>query len=324
MVKVLYAGGLALVVVLGLGPLTIAYLRRLKFGQSVRSDGPQTHLRKSGIPTMGGLLIVAALMMATALVAPAGGRLPWALAATAGYFLVGLSDDLLIVVRRRPLGLKARTKLFWQLLFGLALAYAVAVTPGLGPDLAVPGRAGLLRLPVWAYTLFGGVVIMAGTANAVNLTDGLDGLAAGAVALAAVAYALLALGRGAVDLAVFAGAVAGACLGFIWFNAPPAQVFMGDTGSLALGGALGSLALLTKTELLLAVLGGLFVLETLSVIIQVVSFRLTGRRVFRMSPLHHHFELIGWPESKVVARFWLIALAFTLAGLLLAPGRAGF
>jgi phospho-N-acetylmuramoyl-pentapeptide-transferase len=324
MVEVLAAGGLALGLVLGLGPLTIACLKRLKFGQAVRSDGPETHLKKSGVPTMGGLLLVAALMVATALIAPPGGRLPWALGATAGYFLLGFLDDLLIVVRRRPLGLKARTKLLWQLLLGLTLAYAVAVTPGLGPNLALPGGAGLLRLPVWAYTLFGGVVIMVGTANAVNLTDGLDGLAAGAVALTAVAYALLSLGRETADLAVFAGAVAGACLGFIWFNAPPAQIFMGDAGSLALGGALGSLALLTKTELLLAVLGGLFVLETLSVIIQVASFRLTGRRVFRMSPLHHHFELLGWPESKVVARFWLIALVFTLAGLLLAAGRPGF
>ncbi|MGE5552443.1 MAG: phospho-N-acetylmuramoyl-pentapeptide-transferase [Betaproteobacteria bacterium] len=319
--RVLYAGGLALVIVLGLGPITIAYLRRLRFGQSVRSDGPQTHLKKAGIPTMGGLLIVAAFMAATALVVPESGHLPLALAVTAGYFFIGLVDDLLIVVRRRPLGLKARTKLFWQLLFGLALAYVVAVTPGLGPNLVIPGDAGTIRLPVWAYTLFAGVVVMAGGANAVNLTDGLDGLAAGTVTLAAVAYALIALGRGAVDLAIFAGAVAGACLGFIWFNAPPAQVFMGDTGSLALGAALGSLALLTKTELLFAVIGGLFVLETLSVIIQVISFRLTGRRLFRMSPLHHHFELVGWPESKVVARFWLMALLFTLAGLLLAPGK---
>ncbi|MDI6870245.1 MAG: phospho-N-acetylmuramoyl-pentapeptide-transferase [Bacillota bacterium] len=322
--RVLYAGLLALAIVLGLGPVTIAYLRRLKFGQAVRTDGPQSHLKKSGIPTMGGLLLVAAFMVATVLVAPPGGRLSLALAATAGYFFVGLTDDLLIVVRRRPLGLKARHKLFWQCLFGFGVAYAVAVSPELGPRLSVPGWSGTIDLPVWAYTLFSGLVIMAGTANAVNLTDGLDGLAAGAVTIAAVAYALIALGRGAVDLAVFAGAVAGACLGFIWFNAPPAQVFMGDTGSLALGGALGSLALLTKAELWLALIGGLFVLETLSVTIQVVFFRLTGRRVFRMAPLHHHFELLGWPESKVVARFWLIALVFALAGLMLAPGRAVF
>ncbi len=322
--KVLYAGVLAMAIVLGLGPVTIACLRRLRFGQEVRRDGPQTHLKKSGIPTMGGILIVAALTVAAALVAVRGDRLPLALAVTAGYFFVGLADDLIIVVRRRSLGLKARTKLFWQLLFGLALAYTVAVTPGLGPDLAVPGGATVIRLPVWGYTLFAGVVIMGGISNGVNLTDGLDGLAAGAVTIAAVAYALIALGQGAADLAVFAGGVAGACLGFIWFNAPPAQVFMGDAGSLALGGALGSLALLTKNELLLAVIGGLFVLETFSVMIQVASFRLTGRRVFKMAPLHHHFELLGWPEGRVVARFWLMALVFALAGLLLAPGRTVF
>jgi phospho-N-acetylmuramoyl-pentapeptide-transferase len=264
------------------------------------------------------------VVVASALVAPMGGQLPLALVVTMGYFLVGLTDDLIIVARHRSLGLKARSKLFWQLLFGLGLAYAVAVTPGLGPDVAIPGGLGVIHLPVWAYTLFGGVVIMAGAANAVNLTDGLDGLAAGAVTLAAVAFALLALRRGATDLAVFAGAVAGACLGFIWFNAPPAQIFMGDAGSLALGGALGALALLTKTELWLAVIGGLFVLETLSVMAQVVSFKLTGRRVLKMAPLHHHFELLGWPESKVVARFWLIALVFALLGLLLAPGNKVF
>lgn len=319
MYRAIYAAVGAMAFVLALGPTVITYLRRLKFGQEIRADGPQTHLKKSGIPTMGGILIVSAAVVATVLLAPKGGLLPLALTATLGYFLVGLADDLIIIVRRRSLGLKARSKLFWQLIFGLGLAYVVARTPGLGPDIALPLGLGVLHLPVWAYTLFAGVVLMAGSANAVNLTDGLDGLAAGAVALSAVAFALLALNRGAVDLAVFAGALAGACIGFIWFNAPPAQVFMGDVGSLALGGALGALALLTKTEIWLAVIGGLFVLETLSVMIQVVSFKLTGRRVFKMAPLHHHFELLGWPESKVVARFWLIALVFALLGLLLAP-----
>lgn len=307
--------------VMALGPVTIAFLRRLKFGQEIRKDGPETHLKKSGIPTMGGILIVFAFTVAAALLAPGGGSLPWALAATLGYFLVGIADDLLIIVRRRSLGLKARQKLFWQFIFGIGLAYAVAATPGLGPAVAIPGGQGTLKLPVWAYTVFGGVLMVAVT-NAVNLTDGLDGLAAGSVTIAAVAYGLIALGQGALDLAVFAGAVAGACLGFIWFNAPPAQVFMGDAGSLALGSALGSLALLTKQELLLVVIGGLFVLEALSDIIQVASFRLTGRRVFRMAPLHHHFELLGWAETKVVARFWLVALVCALAGLLLA-GRTG-
>jgi phospho-N-acetylmuramoyl-pentapeptide-transferase len=305
--------------VLTLGPITITFLRRLKFGQTVRAEGPQTHLKKTGIPTMGGILIIAAAVLAAAALAPREARLlPLALGAILGCFLVGLADDMLIIVRRRSLGLRARDKLFWQFLFGFLLAYAVAITPGLGPDLAVPGW-GVLALPVWLYVLFGGVYLAAWT-NAVNLTDGLDGLASGAVTLAAVAYGLIALGRGITDLAVLAFTVAGGCLGFIWFNAPPAQVFMGDSGSLALGAALGALAMLTKTELFLVVIGGLFVLETLSVVIQVISFKLTGRRVFKMSPLHHHFELLGWPESKVVARFWLIGLFFTLVGLLLVPG----
>ncbi|MGE5508268.1 MAG: phospho-N-acetylmuramoyl-pentapeptide-transferase [Chitinophagales bacterium] len=320
MLRAIIAGILAMAFVLALGPVTITFLRRVKFGQTVRTDGPQTHLKKSGIPTMGGILIVAGAVLTSAALAPPEGRLlPLALGAVLGYFLVGLADDLLIIIRRRSLGLRARAKLFWQFLFGFALAYAVAVAPGLGTQLTIPGWKGALTLPVWLYVLFGGVYMTAWT-NAVNLTDGLDGLAAGTVTLAAVAFGLIALGRAATDLAVLAFAVAGACLGFIWFNAPPAQVFMGDSGSLALGAALGALAMLTKAELLLVVVGGLFVLETLSVVIQVTSFKLTGRRVFKMSPLHHHFELLGWPESKVVARFWLIGLFFTLVGLLLAPG----
>lgn len=321
--RVFYAGILAMAMVLVLGPSTITCLRRLKFGQSVREDGPQTHLKKTGIPTMGGILIVAAFSSSAALLAPSGGQLPWALAATLGYFLIGVTDDLLIIVRRRSLGLKARHKLFWQCVVGFGLAYVVATTPGLGPTVAIPGGLGAIELPVWAYTVLAGLIVMVGAANAVNLTDGLDGLAAGAVAIAAVAYALIALALGAADLAAFSAAVAGACLGFIWFNAPPAQVFMGDAGSLALGAAVGSLALLTKQEVLLGVIGGLFVLETLSVMIQVVSFRLSGRRVFRMAPLHHHFELLGWPESKVVARFWLVSVAFALAGLLLVSRGGG-
>lgn len=319
------AGLLALGLVLMFGPATIRYLRHLKFGQSIRSDGPQAHLKKAGIPTMGGILIVVAVAVATAIVAPRRG-LPahglaaadWALLVTCGYFFVGFADDLIIVVKHRSLGLKAREKLFWQFLMAFVVAGVVGVTPGLGTRVALPGTNLAATLPLWAYVLFAGTE-MVGFSNAVNLTDGLDGLAAGTVTLTAVAYAFIAVIRGDLGLAAFAGAVAGACVGFVWFNAPPAQVFMGDTGSLALGAALGALALFTKTELLLVVLGGLFVVETLSVVIQVISFKLTGKRVFKMSPLHHHFELSGWPETKVVARFWLVGLLFTLAGLLLVP-----
>jgi phospho-N-acetylmuramoyl-pentapeptide-transferase len=267
---------------------------------------------------MGGLLIVASLTVASVAVARGRGLLPWALLVTAGHFAIGLIDDLIIVVRRRSLGLKARHKLLWQAVFGLVLATFAAYHPDLGTALLIPGTRVVLSLPVWLYIPFATVWVV-GFSNAVNLTDGLDGLAAGTVTLAGVAYAIIALASGQPELAVFAGAIVGACLGFVWFNAPPAQVFMGDTGSLALGAALAGLAILTKTELFLLIIGGIFVLETLSVMIQVTSFRLTGRRVFKMSPLHHHFELSGWAETKVVARFWLIALIFTLFGLLLVP-----
>lgn len=318
MLETIIAAVLALFIVLTIGPVTISSLRRLKFGQSVREEGPKEHLKKSGVPTMGGILIVLGMTVAAVLVTRGRGLLPWALFVTGGHFVVGLIDDLIIVVRRRSLGLKARHKLLWQAVFGLIIAALAAYHPDLGPALLVPGTRVVITLPPWLYIAFGTFWVV-GFSNAVNLTDGLDGLAAGTVTLVAVAYAIIALAAGQPELAVLAGAIAGACLGFVWFNAPPAQIFMGDTGSLALGAALAGLSILTKTELFLAVLGGIFVIETLSVMIQVVSFRLTGRRVFKMSPVHHHFELSGWPETKVVARFWLVGLLFALVGLLLVP-----
>ncbi|MGI6037239.1 MAG: phospho-N-acetylmuramoyl-pentapeptide-transferase [Limnochordia bacterium] len=316
----LYALGMAFAIALLLGPSTIAWLHRLKFGQSIRDDGPQTHLKKSGTPTMGGVLIIFAYFLATWFFSLSDQRLTYALLVAVGYGLIGLIDDFIIVVHKRSLGLRARHKLVAQGL--LALLLALFALMEVGPQLLVPFSTKVLTLPPGLYLIFV-VFVMVGTANAVNLTDGLDGLAAGTTAIAALAYTLICLFLEQRELAVFAASVAGACLGFSWFNSHPAQVFMGDTGSLSLGGALGAIAVLTGTSLFLPIIGGLFLLETLSVILQVTYFRLTkGKRILRMTPLHHHFELVGWAETKVVTRFWLLALVLALIGLYGLPGFA--
>ncbi|MCL4515769.1 MAG: phospho-N-acetylmuramoyl-pentapeptide-transferase [Firmicutes bacterium] len=319
MIEALYAALLAFALCLVLGPVTIGYLRKLKFGQSVRTDGPREHLKKSGTPTMGGVLIILAFTVATFAFSPGLKYAPWALLATLGFGLVGLIDDYIIVVAKHPLGLKARQKLAGQVVVALALGFFAASRPELGTGILIPFINQVLVLPWWLYVAFV-AFIATGFSNAVNLTDGLDGLAAGTMTIAAVAYIMIALLLGQPEMAVFAAATAGACLGFVWFNAHPAQIFMGDTGSLALGGALAALAVLTKTELFLVVIGGVFVAETLSVMIQVTTYRLTGKRVFKMAPLHHHFELSGWPETKVVTRFWLVGLVLAFFGLIMVPG----
>ena len=321
---VLYAALLAFLIALIAGPTLIRFLRRLKFGQTVRTDGPQTHLKKSGTPTMGGILIVPAAAISTMLLAGADLKVNYCLLATIGFSLIGLIDDYIIVVAKRPLGLKARHKLLGEIILGLVISMFALTAPDLGPVLAVPFSGQLLTLPPWLFVIVAtGAVV--GSANAVNFTDGLDGLAAGTTAIASVAYALLCIGLGEWNLAAFAAAIAGACLGFAWFNAHPAQVIMGDTGSLGLGAALGAMAVVTSTELFLVIIGGVFVIETLSVMLQVSYFRLTGgRRIFRMAPLHHHFELKGWPETKVVFRFWLIGFVFAVIGLAGFPAALGY
>ncbi len=321
---VLYAALLAFLIALIAGPTLIRFLRRLKFGQTVRTDGPQTHLKKSGTPTMGGILIVPAAAISTMLLAGADLKVNYCLLATIGFSLIGLIDDYIIVVAKRPLGLKARHKLLGEIILGLVISMFALTAPDLGPVLAVPFSGQLLTLPPWLFVIVAtGAVV--GSANAVNFTDGLDGLAAGTTAIASVAYALLCIGLGEWNLAAFAAAIAGACLGFTWFNAHPAQVIMGDTGSLGLGAALGAMAVVTSTELFLVIIGGVFVIETLSVMLQVSYFRLTGgRRIFRMAPLHHHFELKGRPETKVVFRFWLIGFVFAVIGLAGFPAALGY
>ncbi len=306
-------GLLAFSLVIVLGKPAIAILHRLKFGQSVRSDGPETHLKKSGTPTMGGLLILFATATVTLLLLNQDEPALWSLAAMLGFGAIGLLDDFIIIIRRRSLGLKARYKLLIQFL--LALVIGLAAISIKGTVMQVP-IIGAWSAPLWFYLPFTALVIV-GTSNAVNLTDGLDGLAAGTATIVSLAFAVLALATDFSGLAVLAVTVAGSCLGFVWYNSPPAQIFMGDTGSLALGAVISSIAIFTGTELYLVVIGGIFVAEALSDIVQVASFRWRGKRVFRMAPLHHHFELGGLAETKVVARFWLISLVLSLVGLLL-------
>jgi phospho-N-acetylmuramoyl-pentapeptide-transferase len=317
-----------------IGPAMIRMLRQQQSeGQPIRDDGPDTHpLTKKGTPTMGGLLILVALVATTLLWADLRNRYVWAtLGVTVAFGVVGFIDDYIKVVQKHSRGLSGRIKLLFEVAIAtVAVLWLVSIAPpALATAVAVPFfKAVLLKLG-GLFVVFAAFVIV-GTSNAVNLTDGLDGLAIVPVMIATGVFALVAylVGNtvfanylqlhyvpGAGELAVFCGALIGAGLGFLWFNAPPARVFMGDTGSLALGGALGTVAVVTKHELVLAVVGGLFVLETVSVIVQVVSFKLTGRRVFRMAPLHHHFERKGWAEPTIVIRFWIIAAILALAGL---------
>jgi phospho-N-acetylmuramoyl-pentapeptide-transferase len=328
-----YAALTALLVSLLAGPYIIRLLQQLQIGQMIRQDGPKSHLGKAGTPTMGGLLILTAMAVATLLWANLAVEYVWlALCSTLAFGAIGFWDDYLKMTRRSSTGLRGNYKLAAEILVAIGVAVVLMILAGsdghatrfsvpffkqVAPDL------GLLYVPV-------AVFVIVGTSNAVNLTDGLDGLATGPVIIAAFAYAGIAYVagnsrfaeylnilyvRGAGELAVFCGALLGASLGFLWFNAYPAQVFMGDVGSLSLGGALGTVAVIAKHELLLLLIGGLFVIETLSVILQVASFKLTGRRVFRMAPLHHHFEEKGWQEPKVIVRFWIIAIILALLSL---------
>lgn len=322
----------ALGISLLLGPWFIRRLTEMRIGQSVRTDGPQSHLSKSGTPTMGGALILSAIFISTLLWANLSNRYVWVvLIVTAIFGAVGWVDDYRKVAKRDSRGLPGRWKYFWQSIAGFGAAtflYYTAQTPA-ETQLFIPFFKNVaLDLGIF-YIVFTYFVIV-GTSNAVNLTDGLDGLAimpsvmvAGALAVIAYlaghsqfsGYLHIAYIPGAGELVVFCCALVGAGLGFLWFNTYPAQVFMGDVGALALGAALGLVAVIVRHEIVLFIMGGIFVLETVSVILQVVSFKLTGRRIFRMAPIHHHFELKGWPEPRVIVRFWIITLVLVLIGL---------
>src|SRR3954462_719718 len=324
----------ALIVSFVLGPRIIAWLKRKqREGQPIRIDGPESHLlTKKGTPTMGGVLILLALTSATLLWADLTNPFVWvALIVTIGYGGIGFCDDYLELPPRSPGGLPGRLKLLGQAIIGLIAAFIIMrfTEPRLATSLAVPVMKNVL-IPLGALFPLWGALVMMGSSNAVNLTDGLGGLAIVPVMITAVCFALISylagnsifagyLGipyvPGTGELAVFCGGVVGGPLGFLWFTAPPAMVFMGDTGSLSTGGAIAAVAVAAKHELVLLIVGGLFVLEAVSVIVQVASFKLTGRRVFRMAPLHHHFEKLGWKEPTIVIRFWIIAMILALAGL---------
>lgn len=306
----LAAAILAASLVTAAAPRLIPELHKLKFGQSIREEGPKSHQAKSGTPTMGGIMIILSIAAAVLVICPLTLEVALALGIMLGHFLLGFLDDYIKVVKKQNLGLRAKQKLLGQII----IAVLTACYAGLPTDLWVP-FAGNIDLGAGFYALL--LFVVVGTSNAVNLTDGLDGLAAGTVTAASLAYMLICLWLGRLELAVFCAAMAGACLGFLKYNRHPARIFMGDTGSLALGGALAAVGILTHTEVLLAVIGIVFVCEAMSVIIQVVSFKTRGRRVFLMSPVHHHFELKGWSENKVVRNFWLAGVAGGLAGLLL-------
>ena len=324
----------ALVIAFIAGPRVIRWLAEKKIGQAVRTDGPQTHLVKSGTPTMGGVLILIAILLTTLLWGDLTNRYIWVVIfVTAGFGAVGWIDDWRKVVQRNPRGLPARWKYFWQSMIGLAAALYLGLWPSVpaAQELIVP----FFKTIAYPLGAFGFIVltyfVIVGTSNAVNLTDGLDGLAIMPTAMIASALAIFAyvaghvvfaryLGLphipGAGELAVFCGAMAGAALGFLWFNTYPAEVFMGDVGALALGAALGTVAVIVRQEIVLAIMGGVFVAETLSVAAQVLYFKATGgKRIFRMAPLHHHFELGGWKETQVVVRFWIITIMLVLFGL---------
>ncbi|WKV49715.1 phospho-N-acetylmuramoyl-pentapeptide-transferase [Dickeya fangzhongdai] len=322
----------ALIISLWMGPHLIAWLQRLQIGQVVRNEGPESHFSKRGTPTMGGVMILASIIISVLLWVNLSNPYVWCvLLVLVGYGIVGFVDDYRKVVRKDTRGLIARWKYFWQSVLALVIAFSMYAigkdTPA--TQLVVPFFKDVMPQLGVMYIVLAYFVIV-GTSNAVNLTDGLDGLAIMPTVFVAVGFALVAWATGnmnfasylhipyirhASELVVVCTAIVGAGLGFLWFNTYPAQVFMGDVGSLALGGALGTIAVLLRQEFLLVIMGGVFVVETLSVILQVGSFKLRGQRIFRMAPIHHHYELKGWPEPRVIVRFWIISLMLMLIGL---------
>ncbi|MEI9967881.1 MAG: phospho-N-acetylmuramoyl-pentapeptide-transferase [Terracidiphilus sp.] len=347
--RTVFASLTALLIALFIGPYVIQKLREFQIGQFVRDDGPQSHLKKTGTPTMGGVLICIAILLPTVLWSDPANPLVWIVVfSTLAFGAIGFADDYIKVVKRRSLGLTARAKLFWQGLAGVLVAVALVVLEQFdmfSTRLSVPFIKSLhptLMWHAWPSTLphmalfafvpfvLWVVLWLVGTSNAVNLTDGLDGLAIGCTIIAAGALAVLTYISGHVvfadylelqrmpmvgELTVFCGSMVGASIGFLWYNAHPAEIFMGDVGSLALGGAIGTVAIIIRQELLLPFIGGVFILEAASVVLQVGSYKLRKKRIFKMAPLHHHFEQLGWSESKVIVRFWIAALVFALFAL---------
>lgn len=323
----------ALVICFVIGPAMISWLRRLQEGNLTKREYlPETHLAKVGTPTMGGLMIMISVAISTLLWADLSNVYVWyAVLVLVGYGLIGFTDDFLKLTKRNSKGLPGKLKLLGQFVFGAVATIGIMNTlpDGISSHVAIPFLKDVFVNLSWFFVPWA-LIVMVGASNAVNLTDGLDGLAIVPVAIVAACFGLISYLVGHViysdylhipyvpgtgELAILCGALVGAAMGFLWFNAPPAMVFMGDTGSLSIGGVLGAISVITKHELVLAIVGGLFVLETASVIVQVVSFKLTGKRVFAMAPLHHHFEKKGWSEPTIVIRFWIIAVILALIGL---------
>ena len=329
--RTIYASVTAFLICFFLGPWVIRKLTTLQVGQYIREDGPESHFQKAGTPTMGGALILFSVIVSTLLWTNLSNPYVWiVLLVTFGNGLIGFVDDYLMQVKKRNKGLTALGKLILQTILAIIIGVLVYSRPDFDTQVTLPFFKKIAPDLGWGYVFFAALVIV-GTANAVNLTDGLDGLAIGPAIIVAATYMVFAYVAGHIKIAqylqinyvagsaeitVFCGALAGAGFGFLWFNTYPAQVFMGDVGSLSLGGALGTVAVITKQEILLILVGGLFVVEALSVIFQVGFFKMTsGRRIFRMAPLHHHFELKGWPEPKVIVRFWIIAIILALISM---------
>jgi phospho-N-acetylmuramoyl-pentapeptide-transferase len=329
--RTIYASLTAFLICFFMGPWVIRKLSYMQIGQYIRDDGPQTHLQKAGTPTMGGTLILFSIVVSTLLWTNLTDYFVWVvLLVTIGFGAIGFIDDYLMLIKKQSKGLTVRKKFLLQAIVATITGVLVYISPEFSTRITVPFFKHVSPDFGWGYILFAALVII-GTSNAVNITDGLDGLAIGPFIVASAAYMVFAYVAGHVkianylqinyvagsgELAVFCGAMAGAGMGFLWFNAYPAQIFMGDVGSLALGAALGTVAVIIKQEILLILVGGLFVIETLSVIFQVGFFKMTsGRRIFRMAPLHHHFELKGWPEPKVIVRFWIISIALALIAM---------
>jgi phospho-N-acetylmuramoyl-pentapeptide-transferase len=319
--SVVLAAAIAFVVTISLGSEFIKFLQRKKFGQFVREEGPQTHLIKQGTPTMGGVVMLVGLASALLVVARPNVATLTTLLLVSAVAGIGLYDDWQKISNRRNEGLRARYKALFLILTVVVADVMALRYVGITQNLIIPGfdrnlvlGPGLIGVAVFSIVM---LLVVVGTTNAVNLTDGLDGLAAGAGAIALLSYTAIAFLERQYDLAIICGAMVGAIIGFLWFNSHPAEVFMGDTGALAIGGVLAAAAVLTKTEMLLPIIGGIFVIETLSVMIQYVSFKLKKKRVFKMAPIHHHFELSGWEENKVVMRFWIIQSACAASGFVL-------
>lgn len=323
----------ALILSFVIGPRMIRWLKSIQgSGQPIRNDGPETHLKKAGTPTMGGLMILISVTVSTLLWADLTNPFIWiSLLVMVGFGLIGFGDDYLKLTKKDPKGLSGKLKLVVQTVIAAVATIGIVyfLPANISTSVAIPFFKNFF-IPLGVFFYIWAILVMIGSSNAVNLTDGLDGLAIVPVAIAAASFGLIAylVGRedfstylqiayvpGTAELMIICGALVGGAMGFLWFNAPPAMIFMGDTGSLAMGGLLGTMAVIVKHELVLFIIGGLFVMETLSVIIQVASFKLTGKRVFRMAPIHHHFEKIGWSEPTVVIRFWIIAVVLALLGL---------